>query len=227
MKISLPIILLLLLTSFAVQANNIISVTGPTPNSQYTFPVTSTDPALGVSWTSTTAFNNVTISLSLGSSGTASATAYLTTQIGPGTTVADEVASTMFTFPLSDTSSFTIFTGLTLPGGTYYLTLGGLTSGAVGAGLWDGTPSPNVATDSGVTRNADNYPFARSASYLPANISGNTTLNLKFSVVETAVPEPTTTLMFILGGCFLVLVRRRLTNRCRQQPLPLPVAIDL
>ena len=212
MKTPLPIILLLLFTSFAVRASNIISVTGTTPNGQYTFPVTSTDPALGVSWTSTTAFSNVTISLSLGSSGTASATAYLTTQIGLGTTLANELASTIFNFPLSDTPSFTIFTGLTLPAGTYYLTLGGLTSGAVGAGLWDGTPSPSVATDSGVTRNFDDYPFAHTASYLPANISGNTTLNLKYSVAGTAVPEPTTTLMLILGGCFLVLARRRLTS---------------
>jgi hypothetical protein len=77
-----------------------------------------------VGWTATNAYSDVRVSARLGSGGGIGQTgrAYLTTQIGPGTSVANEVASTNFTFPLQG-SEVTLFQGLHLAAGSYYLSI--------------------------------------------------------------------------------------------------------
>ena len=94
----------------------------------------------GLSFSLSKSFQNVAISLSMSAfphSGT-TATAYLTTRIGPGTTSANEVASTRFTFPTGIdyvSPDIMLFTGLTLAPNTYYVTFSN-TGGANYGGLW-------------------------------------------------------------------------------------------
>src|SRR6516164_4655644 len=63
------------------------------------------------SWTQTASFEEVDISAMVRGPATAIGTAYLTTTLGPGTTVADEVAKTGFSFP-STPSYVPLFSGL-------------------------------------------------------------------------------------------------------------------
>jgi hypothetical protein len=93
--------------------------------------------ALGVSWTQSTIYTNLTISAELSGLPTDSLTVYLTTHIGPGTTVANTIAETTVPFPVS-TSGFTnveLFDLPALQAGTYYLTFysAGSSGGLAGA----------------------------------------------------------------------------------------------
>jgi len=77
-----------------------------------------------VGWTQSDAYAAVVISAKLASGGAASqiGRAYLTTQIGSGTSTNAEIASTSFTFPLAVTN-VVLFQGLHLPPGSYYLSI--------------------------------------------------------------------------------------------------------
>ncbi len=85
------------------------------------------------SWTQTVATINTTISAMLSSTDqTTYGTAYLTTSVGPGTTDASVIASAPFTpdriadvKDLTAETMLTLFTGLSLSPGTYYLVLQG------------------------------------------------------------------------------------------------------
>src|SRR5204863_8662304 len=67
---------------------------------------------------------------------TLTGTAFLTTRVGPGATIADEVARYNYTVtsPLFPHELKTLFSGLTLGAGTYYLIISGS-----GSGGWIGT----------------------------------------------------------------------------------------
>jgi hypothetical protein len=85
---------------------------------------------VATSWTQFATFGNVSIDALLGSTDATfrSGTAYLMRAIGPGTTSASEVVAPVnFTAPLSSggvpVPSTVLFSGLTLPPGTYYLVL--------------------------------------------------------------------------------------------------------
>ena len=102
------------------------------------------------SWTQTTAFENVSISIfGSGTFGISSGTAYVTTSFGPGTTVADQIARATFEAPVaSPSTTILLFSGLKLRPGTYYVTI------AAGNGQeiqWSATSHPQVSTASGVT----------------------------------------------------------------------------
>src|SRR6185436_34801 len=97
----------------------IVSVDGPTTVGST---VDSTD-AWYASWTQTNTYTDVSIAAKL-RFGPNNGTAYLTTAIGPGTTVADELATLSFTAPATSTL-FHLFTLPVLGPGTYYLTLAG------------------------------------------------------------------------------------------------------
>jgi hypothetical protein len=92
----------------------------------------------------------VSVSANLSSWGVAEQTgrAYLTTQIGEGTTVANEIASTDFTFPLTP-ANLVLFQGLHLPPGAYYLSIIG-DSPSWGS-CWNGFITTNVVTAPDVT----------------------------------------------------------------------------
>ena len=84
-------------------------------------------------WSTTSAYQNVSISAWLSGSAavggltTGPLEAYLTTSIGPGATSATQVASTVINVSLPSASSVevSLFSGLTLAPGTYYLVLSG------------------------------------------------------------------------------------------------------
>jgi hypothetical protein len=84
-------------------------------------------------WQSTLAFEDVTVTADLSSlsSMTGTATAFLTTRVGPGTTAADEVAHATVNLPdfFAASHTVTLFSGLDLGPADYYLTIFSATGG--------------------------------------------------------------------------------------------------
>jgi hypothetical protein len=169
--------------------------------------------ALTASWTQTVATTNTTIGAILTGLPGAQGQAYLTTALGPGTTVADQIAAAIFTPPLiTDIANLTsapvttLFTSLNLNPGTYYLVFTGLTSEFV---YWLGdTQGVSVTTAAGFTVGPQQY--AAAASYPPASSnfmtlgSGREGDYQIFNVDGTPVPLPPTFLL--LGSSLLGLV---------------------
>jgi hypothetical protein len=120
-----------------------------------------------VSWTQTNTYYDVKITAPLYSVATDdTGTAYLTRRMGPGTTLADQVATAPVAFPgYQNPSEVVLFTGLTLGPGTYYLFI---TGGTNYWSSWTGTDQPTLATDAGVTHNGDVYVY-QPAAYPPAS----------------------------------------------------------
>jgi hypothetical protein len=146
-----------------VSAQPIISVSGPSSGWVVLF----NGQAFAVSWMQTNAATNVGVLVQLSSFGMPAQTgrAYLTSTLGPGTTPANEIASTSFDIPL-DTADVVLFSGLTLAPGTYYLSLIG-DSGTWGSGWISSCPSSVVAADGASVR--ANHGFSGAAAYLPAS----------------------------------------------------------
>jgi PEP-CTERM motif len=147
-------------------------------------------------WSLTGTYTNVTITAEIdpGSGSGQSGTAFLMTQIGPGTTVADQIATATFT---ASGSSFTaqlntLFTGLTLGPGNYYLVL----SSPVGLGWEDAMAGATTTTAPDVSLLSLNstFPNPPDALYAPASdFSSPLGNNPEFTVTGTpasAVPEP-------------------------------------
>lgn len=103
-----------------------------------------------VGWTQTDTYSDVGVSAKLNSEGAAGQTgrAYLTTQIGPGTSVTNEIASTNFTFPLQP-ANIVLFSGLQLAPGSYYLSIIG--DSTTWGSCWVNGATTNVETGTGVT----------------------------------------------------------------------------
>ncbi len=77
---------------------------------------------LSQGWSMNQRFRDVTISAHLtNGGGSARGIAYLMRTIGPGTTCASEVASVSFDLPLGYQGMYTLFTGLDLTAGDYWL----------------------------------------------------------------------------------------------------------
>lgn len=77
------------------------------------------------SWSQSSTYTGVSISASLFDAFSVAGTinAFLTDSIGAGTTVANEIASANVAYPVDIFGQLTLFSGLTLGPGTYYLTL--------------------------------------------------------------------------------------------------------
>jgi len=146
-------------------------------------------------WSQSSTFDNVTITAEIdpGSDSGGSGTAYLMTQIGPGTSVADQIGTATFTASgLSFTAQLnTLFTGLTLGPGNYYLVL----SSPDGLGWEAADPGASVVTGAGVNLLSLNSTFPNApAAYAPASdFSGALGNNPQFTVTGSpvsSVPEP-------------------------------------
>jgi len=107
--------------------------------------------SLAVTWSQTTTYTGVTISawLDTANGAAAPAMAYLTNSLGPG--AADVVSPAALVVPTGQTTPAltTLFTGLTLPPGTYYLTISNATANNLGWAFVNGGASPQAGA--GVT----------------------------------------------------------------------------
>ena len=170
-----------------------------------------------VSWTQSDAYTNVSVEATLRSNiggAPALGTAYLTNLIGSLATPANNVA-TPFSISIGNGSfaPISLFSGLTLGPGKYYLVIspaGGVTDTAL---RWAGK-NPNTETlGAGVTSNQDGMVYNVgdfNAAYPPASTFGLKGRTLLFSVTGDAqIPEPATGAIVLAGLCGLALLRRR------------------
>jgi hypothetical protein len=160
-------------------------------------------PGLAVNWQQTSLASGVTISAVLGAyqpPTSSTVTAYLTTTLGPASTMADLISTSNVTVaPYAGTAfSYTLFSGLNLTPGNYFLTvsvpiwIGWLTSSTPSLFetpefMYKGALSTNLARGSVNTYmpSSDFYPIVDSAS--PADYG------LMFNVSDNAgpaIPEP-------------------------------------
>jgi hypothetical protein len=195
----------------------IISVTGlPTPVSvtdgfNATLNATNSYNGLfGISWMSTSSFSNVKISIELDGDLGATGVAYLTKQIGFGTTTANQIASTSFAFP-STSSLVPVMSGVNLGAGTYYLVIRETAIGTSGDAVWLGTASPSVDTAANINANGEYWNSGTFSSYAPASaFSRDSTTTYDYTVESVPVPEPSVTWLVLLGGGVMIWRRRSL-----------------
>jgi hypothetical protein len=204
---------LLLLASLNIGASTVFDVSGPFQGSTSGLVLGgSSDQVIAQSWTMSTAAYGVSISvpLSTGISGEpALIDAFLVDQIGSGTTAADQLA--FASFSLSDAQNspaeLTVFSGIDLGPGTYYLVLTGFPETASNEfGVWHlptgGSASATVSFGPGVTTPGwyvanDNF-FGVDPSYAPAstfeNMSDPSFGDVTGPLISvTAAPEPSMT----------------------------------
>jgi len=206
----------ILICPISLKAVPIISVTGPPSLSTLIHSAS----ILSTSWSQSQAYTGVAIAVLVNSptfGQSPLADAYLTTRIGPGTTVTDEIAHTQFAVPLqlpvcsqmSCGAYVTLFSGLSLGPGDYFLTLGPDAARTFLAG-WFPVTSPTVLLDTGVTQGATFFSPAM-APYAPASAFGGNNFPMNFIVTGTAVgaiPEPATAPLIGVGALLLVLKKR-------------------
>jgi len=164
--------------------------------------------AFGVSWGQTSSYENVSISAELTAFDhtTETGRAFLSTRIGPGTSLADQIAYTAFTFP-SHADDLLLFSGLSLPAGQYYLSLVG-NSGSWGSG-WVGSDTPTLKTGAGVVLGTSWGFRSPTLSYLPSSAVYDGGHMPNFTVTGTPVPEtmPTFWILAFVSLLFLALPR--------------------
>jgi hypothetical protein len=167
---------------------------------------------LGESWSSSNTYANVTISATVSRAPCCPTdpivyvTAYLTSEIGPGTTLADQIATATVAVPGFGFTFTTLFSDLTLGPGNYFLTLAATDPTNGGTVAWGYTTTPadaEVVADTGVARLGDYrtsgipdlaYPpasgFIGDPSWNGLQVTGD---------AVSQVPEPSTFLLFALG----------------------------
>jgi hypothetical protein len=198
----------------------IISVTAPPALST----LIDSSSVVSTSWSQSKAYTGVSITALVDSAilgQTPMADAYLTTAIGPGTTTMDEIARAQFTvpatLPICSMSScgamVTLFSGLSLGPGNYFVTMGPdpLSNGLVG---WFPALNPTVLLDTGVSEGTS-FIASAMASYPPASAFTVYTMGLppiifnvamNFAVTgTTAIPEPSTSALIAFAVLLLIL----------------------
>ena len=208
-------ITLALAFSASTQAATILSITGAPDGSSS---IGGTTPQyLAIGWQQTAGFNNVSISAAIGTTNPANdqITAYLLDQIGPGTTAADEITSGIVTLPVvSDFNTIpaytTIFSGLTLPSGNYFLVLTSPLDDNSKHWSRVDPAATTISTDlsiSNVTSSYDGY--GADPTYAPASTFIASSFFKAFEVTDgVATPEPGTIALLICGSVALFLRRR-------------------
>lgn len=201
--------LFVLAAALPVPAAPIVSVTGTSLGTQL-------GDALGVSWYQSGTYENVVITASISSHSftePGDGAMYLTRSRGPGTTVADEIASiNLYNIPRVG-PDLTLFSGLTLGPGTYYLTLAHDLGGIYGLGWRATNPDPPVNfAASGNVLGPDMV--AAGVGYAPAMTFFLNERGYLFSVsgdVPAAVPEPSTFFLLVPAITIMGWIRLRRT----------------
>jgi hypothetical protein len=197
------ILMLALLVAIPTWATLIVEVPGPSTGG-------SGNRVFATSWTQTGTYNNVSISADLSAIGTpgVTATAWLTTDIGSGATIADQVATTTVT-------SNNLFSGLTLGPDTYFLVIS-IESGVVPA-FWSSAFSPVPTTAANVTIGASYFgdfnvfpAFGPSGDLVAA--SSTQFLYRVESIADPAeIPEPAT--LSLLGVAMVFMAAAHVRSR--------------
>jgi hypothetical protein len=158
-------------------------------------------------------------------------TAYLTDEIGPGTTIVDEVAPTVTfkavgSFPLFQ-PTVTLFQNLTLAPGTYYLTLSSDAPDFNTPVAWSvASHSTVIDTGQGVTRNRDLTSAGNSQDpFVPASVFSDLPFDsqapLEYAVtgtpVNSTVPEPSPLVLSALGVVLAVWVKTTVLGRNKSE----------
>jgi hypothetical protein len=169
---------------------------------------------LMASWSSLVAYDNVSIFAEVGAdNSSASLTAYLTTQIGLGTTAANQIASVTLTPQAYDSPALSLFSGLNLGPGTYYLVLSGPAT-ETSFSYWYQYSSPatyvaaQVSAGSFGMANVADSSSSVNTSYAPASVldlTGAPSLSIEVvgTVAPPTAPEPGSTWLLV-GGLFLL-----------------------
>lgn len=213
----IALIFVLLSATVAAHATTIYDVNGPSP---FGF---ANQTVLVEGWNQNALYNNVTITAPLednssgGPIGGVEGTVYLTNKIGPGTTVANLVAPPVTVSGLTNTFTVrTLFTGLTLGPGNYYLTFRSTNSNPLSMSM-EGSSTPTQTFGPGVTGlgadgqiTPDPFPPATAVSLSPpgnlfVTVSGNLLVNYNIPAVSPSI--------LILLGFALVLVGLKFTVR--------------
>lgn len=165
----------------------IISVTAPPALST----LIDNSSVVATSWSQSKTYAGVSIAVLVDSAivgQTPTANAYLTPRIGPGSTPADEIAHTQFTVPAelpvcspqSCGAMVTLFSGLTLGPGDYFVTISPNATSVGEAVGWFPALNPTVVVDTGVTEGTS-FTASSVAPYPPASA---------FQVYKTGISPP-------------------------------------
>jgi hypothetical protein len=228
---ALCLLSILLLGAGRASATSLISFTDPNPTFLGSlFFLRDQNVSWAISWTQTVSASNVTLEAWIARSGPsvpagALGEAYLMSAIGLGTTAASEVvAPVSFTTPLvgeplnlDAVAPVTLFTGLNLGPGTYYLVLGGPASLVVGDPFdWLGDRNPTATTAAGFSVGSRFVAAGALNSFEPNNTFNTSTSGQPFfrlTAVEqdATVPEPST--LLLIGSGVAAAIRARKRNR--------------
>jgi hypothetical protein len=194
-------------------AETIVSLTGALGGHE-TLGGSASDEAFYASWTQTTEYDGLSVlaELEAGQPDT-SVTAYLMTAAGPGTTTAEQIASTTIIVPDTTDGFVQLFSGLDLDLATYYLVLTANPSAG-----WGYTFSPIVTTAAGVSAGGDGRAedngcggtCSVDSSYPPASLFADQAAILEFEVQTSSdTPEPGSIFIGTSGCLFLLAAKRR------------------
>jgi len=161
------------------------------------------------SWTQTGTYSNVVITALINGYYPQPTTAFaqLMNAIGPGATLGNQIASATVPVPLYPDFSYastTLFSGLTLGPGTYYLVVSQ-------SWAWDESQYATVVTGAGVSNLSHGFVNTAQA-FAPSSTFTSDAYPLLFSVSGdnvAATPEPATQLMLGVAILGLMMWRRR------------------
>jgi hypothetical protein len=166
----------------------------------------SPDAIIAQPWTTSLNYQNVSISAEIG--GTGSITAYLTNLIGPTATVANDVTSPVTVSSLALPHGLTLlFSGLSLPAGTYYLVLSGPTGTSPGwiSGTTTTLGAGVTTTTEYCSNNLGTGCLADNPAFPPGSTFAHDTLNMDITVTgDSSAPEPFSWVLVSVGLAGLI-----------------------
>jgi hypothetical protein len=206
----LLILVALLASAPLATAATVFNVTGPSP---FGF---ANQQVLVEGWQQNALYNNVTITAPLedntsgGPIAGVEGTVYLTNAIGPGTTAGNVIAGPVSISGLTNTfTTRTLFTGLTLNAGNYYLVFVSTNTNPLSMSM-QGSSTPVVTAGAGVTPLGGGAALAPNAFPPATSVAlsqpGNLFVDVSGTLVSNfAVPAVSSWAMVLLG-CVLLLV---------------------